>query len=159
MAKFFLIVLLMVSGCTERPKSDEKVYEKEEIVQFRDLDGGPVHLSSFKGQRILVNYWATWCIPCRVEFPSLVSAQEKLKDENYVFLFPTPDDVEMILKFQEQKKYPFRYLTMEESLANMNVGVLPSTVIYSSDGKEHKRLRGAHEWDSQKIISLLKQVP
>ena len=124
-----------------------------------DVHGKEHSLADYRGKWVVVNYWATWCIPCRVEFPSLVAAQEKLKDENYVFLFPTPDEAEMILDFQQKNNYPFQYLQMEVSLESMGISALPSTVIYSSDGKEHKRLFGAHQWDNEDIINLLKKVP
>lgn len=160
--KYFSLVLifyLLIYGCKERPVADADAPVSEKTVQFRDLNDDPVYLASFSGKRLLVNYWATWCIPCRVEFPSLVAAQEKLKDENYVFLFPTPDEAEMILDFQQKNNYPFQYLQMEVSLESMGISALPSTVIYSSDGKEHKRLFGAHQWDNEDIINLLKKVP
>ena len=78
---------------------------------------------------------------------------------NYVFLFPSPDDVEKILEFRQKENYPFEFLTMEGSLEEMKVRGLPSTVIYDTEGKEHYRLLGAHKWDNEDVIYMLKQVP
>lgn len=153
----FLLYALAI-GCQERSKPKEKSTE-ERTVHFRDLDGSPVDLASFKGKRVLVNYWAVWCIPCRAEFPSLVEAQEKLQDDNYVFLFPTMDGIEEITDFQKKKNYPFRYLTFEGSLESRNINVLPSTIIYTTKGEEYKRITGAQKWDSEEAINQLKQVP
>lgn len=159
--KRFTIIFLLFSlaiGCRERSKPEENSSE-EKTVQFRDLDGSVVDLASFKGKRVLVNYWAVWCIPCRAEFPSLVAAQEKLKNENYVFLFPTTDGTDEIKDFQKKKNYPFRYLTFEGSLESRNINVLPSTVIYTTQGEEFKRVAGTLKWDSEEVIDRLKQVP
>ena len=153
------IVLILLWGCQGQVKSKQEGRAKQEIVQFRNLHGEPVHLASFRGSRILVNYWATWCAPCRMEFPSLASAQEILKDENYVFLFPSPDDVQKIIEFRQKENYPFQFLTMEGSMEEMKVKGLPSTVIYDTEGNEHYRLVGAHKWDNDEVIRMLKQVP
>ena len=160
MKRFSIIFLLfaLAIGCQERSKPEERTIE-DRTVLFRDLDGSPVDLASFKGKRVLVNYWAVWCIPCRAEFPSLVAAQDILKEDNYVFLFPTPDDIDQIQEFQQKKNYPFRYLTMEGSLESRKINVLPSTVIYTTGGEEFKRITGAQKWDSEEAINRLRQVP
>ena len=159
MRRYLLVILLftMFSGCQKKINTQEN--SRESILQFRDLDGSPVDLASFTGKRVLVNYWAVWCIPCRAEFPSLLEAQEKLQDDNYVFLFPTTDEIEEIMDFQKKKNYPFRYLTFEGSLESRNINVLPSTIIYTTKGEEFKRIIGAQKWDSEEAINLLKQVP
>ena len=159
MRRYLLVILLlsMSSGCQKKLNTQEN--SREKILQFRDLDGSPVDLASFAGKRVLVNYWAVWCIPCRAEFPSLLEAQEKLQDENYVFMFPTTDEIEEIMDFQKKKNYPFHYLTFEGSLESRNINVLPSTIIYTTKGEEFKRIIGAQKWDSEEAINLLKQVP
>ena len=159
MIRYLIVILLlaMASGCQKKIQTQEN--SRDRNLQFRDLDGSPVHLASFTGKRVLVNYWAVWCIPCRAEFPSLLEAQEKLQDDNYVFLFPTTDGIEEIMDFQKKKNYPFRYLTFEGSLESRNINVLPSTIIYTTNGEEFKRITGAQKWDSEEAINQLKQVP
>ena len=102
MRTVFVIILLVLSiSISCKGERKEEVRNSEKVTLFSDLNGVPVSLEQFKGKRILVNYWATWCVPCLKEFPSLVKAQELLSNDNYVFLFPSPDGVEKIKVFNE----------------------------------------------------------
>ena len=59
---------------------------------LKDMNGARVHLADFKGRVILLNYWATWCGPCKVEIPDLVALQEQYKDKGFVVLGVSQDD-------------------------------------------------------------------
>jgi peroxiredoxin len=58
----------------------------------KDMNGADVRLSDYKGKVILLNYWATWCGPCKIEIPDLVALQDKFKDEGFVILGVSQDD-------------------------------------------------------------------
>lgn len=58
----------------------------------KDMNGTDVRLSDYKGKVILLNYWATWCGPCKVEIPDLVALQDKYKDKGFVVLGVSQDD-------------------------------------------------------------------
>ncbi|MGB5321294.1 TlpA family protein disulfide reductase [Lutimonas sp.] len=153
-----LILMLCISiSCKEVRNEESKDSEKE--VLFTDMKGLPVSLEQFKGKRILVNYWATWCVPCLKEFPSLVEAEELLSDENYVFLFPSPDNPREILDFNKSSNYPLRFLSLNQSLDKLNIYALPSTVIYATDGSVYKKIDGATVWSSPELIEMLRSVP
>jgi thiol-disulfide isomerase/thioredoxin len=153
------ILLILLGSCKEKIDSKPEPLKKVQEVEFVDMNGDTFMLSAFKGKRILVNYWAPWCIPCKWEFPSLIKAQEKLKDDNYVFLFPTIHEFDQIQEFKTQNGYDIRFLKMDATLAQMNVNVLPTTVIYGTDGELYKQINGALEWDKDEIINMLKEVP
>jgi len=55
-------------------------------IEFKDLEGNSVKLSDYKGKWIIVNYWATWCPPCRVEMPELTLLHEQHKDKDAVVI-------------------------------------------------------------------------
>jgi cytochrome c biogenesis protein CcmG/thiol:disulfide interchange protein DsbE len=59
---------------------------------LKDMNGASVHLADFKGRVILLNYWATWCGPCKVEIPDLVALQDQYKDKGFVVLGVSQDD-------------------------------------------------------------------
>ena len=160
MRRVFVIMILVLCisiSCKGERKEATKSSKKEFL--FSDLNGVPVSLEQFKGKRILVNYWATWCVPCLKEFPSLVKAQELLSNENYVFLFPSPDGVKKIKAFNESTSYPLQFLSLNESLDKLNIYALPSTIIYATDGSVHKKIDGATDWSAPEMIELLKDVP
>ncbi len=156
--KYIIVIfsLFLITSCTEKQKKNIE-YTKQ-TSEYIDVDGNPVFLSDYKGKRVLVNYWATWCIPCIKEMPSLVHAQEILKDEGYVFLFPTTDSLEKIITFNQKKNYPLQFLHYTSSLDKLKIYALPVTFIYDVEGEMVKRIDGATEWDSEEIINLLKKI-
>lgn len=58
----------------------------------KDMNGADVKLADYKGKVILLNYWATWCGPCKVEIPDLVALQEKFRDQGFIVLGVSQDD-------------------------------------------------------------------
>ncbi len=157
--RIVIVLLIFFGSCKKTAEVVPEPAQKEKDIEFVEMSGDTILLSSFKGKRLLVNYWATWCIPCRAEFPSLIKAEEELKGENYVFLFPTTDEMDLILEFKAKQGYDLRFLKMNSSLARVNVHVLPTTAIYGTDGKMFKQIQGALEWDEEEIIKMLKKVP
>jgi thiol-disulfide isomerase/thioredoxin len=105
-----------------------------------------------------VNYWATWCLPCLKELPALRRLQDKLKDENFVFLFPSIDDLNKIEQFDKKYNYPFKFLQYKGSLDKLEIYALPTTFVYDSSGNIVKRINGVTDWDSEVILNELKAI-
>ncbi len=113
----------------------------DEAVDFtlNDLEGNPVSLADFRGRPVVVNVWATWCAPCRIEMPELQAAHEKYQDQGLVILAldqAEPADVasdffygEMGLTFT-----PLLDVDSDVALSFGNFGVLPSTYFIDPDG-------------------------
>ena len=109
-AKTTLLALLCVGlfGCKEAqkekviaPESNSVAVEQAVSSTYEDLSGNPIELADYKGKRVLVNYWATWCRPCIEEMPDLLKLQDMLTAENYVFLLASDESVKKIEKFKE----------------------------------------------------------
>ena len=124
---------------------------------YLDLENNKVNLSSFKGKKILINYWATWCGPCIQEMPSLLRAQEQLKSE-YVFLLVSEESPQRISRFKSRKKFNLNYLRSRVSLASIGIYSLPITIIYDEEGKKIKTIEGSVVWDSNRMIKKLKAI-
>jgi thiol-disulfide isomerase/thioredoxin len=156
---FLFISFILLLNCGEVSKSDQKFISNEEISMYFDLDGNDVKISDYKGKRVLINFWATWCTPCLIEMPSMENAQEALKDENYVFLFATTDDIDKIKNFEKNNSYNFKFLKYNGTLDKLNIYALPATFIYNSKGEMVKRIDGVTEWDAEEMLAQLRDIP
>ena len=155
---FLFISFILLLNCGEVSKSDQKFKSNKEISMYFDLDGNDVKISDYKGKRVLVNFWATWCTPCLKEMPSMENAQEALKDENYVFLFATTDHIDKIKNFEKNNSYNFKFLKYNGTLDKLNIYALPATFIYNSKGEMVKRIDGVTEWDAEEMLAQLRNI-
>ncbi len=168
MIKNYLLLTILLTGVlsckniskqeADSENGESVAISKKQISSFTDLEGNPVELSDYKGKRVLLNYWATWCRPCIEEMPSLLTAQEVLTKENYVFLLASDQSMEKIKVFKDKKGFDFTFLKFNGSLADMQINALPATFIYNESGKFMNRIDGATEWDSPRIIDKLKAI-
>ena len=106
---------------------------------LKDIDGKSVHLADFKGKVIFLNFWATWCGPCKLEIPAFVELQEKYRDKGVVFLGLSVDDpVEKLRPFAEQYKMNYPVLVgLGEDAVQESFGPvfgIPATFIIDRKG-------------------------
>ncbi len=120
-----------------------------------DLNGNHVILGDFDGQVMLVNFWATWCPPCRAEMPSL----DKLYADygsKVRFILVSNEDPDPIKEFIEQKKYSFPvYLTLSAPPASMKTKSIPTTFIVNKQGQIVYNKSGAFDWNNKKVRCFL----
>jgi len=114
--------------------------------QLKDMNGVDVKLDSFKGKVILLNFWATWCGPCKAEIPSLVELQEKYADDLVVLGFSVDDPAEKMKPYAEEYKvnYPLLVGNGREDVQNAFGPLLgiPVSVIIDRDGNIAKKHTG-----------------
>lgn len=101
------------------------------------LDGEEVVLSEFKGQYVLVNFWATWCIPCRKEMPYLQQVYEAHQGELMVLAVNMNEDAERVRPFIDEFGYTYPILLdpSDELAAEHNVRGLPVSFIVNPEGE------------------------
>jgi thiol-disulfide isomerase/thioredoxin len=129
-----------------------------EIAVLDETDA-PRLLTEWKGQWVVLNFWATWCAPCREEMPSLDRLEASMGDDFSVVTIATGrNSIESVDKFFAEAgitTLPKLRDPKAELARNMGVLGLPLTVILNPDGQEVARLIGDAEWDSADAKAVL----
>jgi thiol-disulfide isomerase/thioredoxin len=113
---------------------------------IKDINGKDVKLSSYKGKVILLNFWATWCGPCKAEIPGFVELQEKYKNDLVVVGYDVDDTAEKARTFVTEYKmnYPVLLGLGREDVQDAYGPIwgIPASFLISKDGKVCKRHMG-----------------
>ncbi len=142
------------------------IYEKKQKIKFFDFlneAGNKVNLKDFESELIILNFWATWCLPCREEMPSLNNLQT-LKDEKKLKIIPINIGGENISK---SKKF-FDELLIEELQVfvgdgagiakNLKLRGIPTTLFIDKDGYEFARIVGSIDFNSDEFLNWLNEL-
>lgn len=129
-------------------------------VAFKDPSGGDRRLADWRGKVVLVNFWATWCAPCRAEMPALDRLQAELGGDSFevVTVATGRNALPAIDKFFDEAgvtRLP-KFKDERQALARaMGVIGLPVTVILDAEGNEVARLIGEAAWDTPEAKALI----
>ena len=125
---------------------------------FLDAKDAEVPLAQWQGKWVVLNFWATWCAPCREEMPSLLRLQQAMPDIAVLPVATGRNAVEGIERFYEEagvQALPVLRDPKSEFARAMGVMGLPVTVILNPEGKEVARLIGDAEWDSDSATAVI----
>ncbi|HEX6185121.1 MAG TPA: cytochrome c biogenesis protein/redoxin [Pyrinomonadaceae bacterium] len=113
-------------------------------VSLTTIDGKPLKLSELRGQVVLLNFWATWCVPCRSEIPSLNALEKDLAARGFKVLgVSTSDSAELIRDYQKDVRQDYTVAVGDDGVANSySVGVLPTTFIIDRAGNIRHKIIG-----------------
>ena len=141
-----------------------------QTLPLTDLDGKQVTLGDYRGKVVMVNFWATWCGPCKIETPWLIDFQQKYGSRGLVILGISMDEegksvvapyVATTLFDVNGQKEPFNYriLLGNDDIADKFGGVegMPTSMLFTRDGRKVKTLIGLYDYDEidKDIQSLL----
>ena len=141
-----------------------QVKEGEDAPNFtlKNLDGKEISLSEFRGKHVLVNFWATWCGPCKIEMPSLEALYEKFKDKNFALLAISNDmfGANIVKPFVKAHKINFTVLLDQRLKVSNAFGVvsLPTTFMIDPQGKIIGALFGAEDWATPDNILYFQEL-
>jgi peroxiredoxin len=128
----------------------------------QDIDGKPLDLASYHGKVVLLDFWATWCVPCQAEIPHFVEFQDKYHDQGFSAVGISMDDgPEPVKAFYQKYKMNYPVAMGTTKLAESYGGILglPVTFLIGRDGRIAAKYVGLTETEKiqQKLESLLKQ--
>jgi peroxiredoxin len=140
-----LTLALVLSACssganvTRSSVKPEGQRRKAPDFTLRDADGKLVRLSDYRGKVVLLNFWATWCAPCRLEIPWFIEFQRLHKDRGLAVLGISMDEDgwEVVKPFVERLGVNYRILMGDDSVAQLYGGVdaLPTTFLIDRQGR------------------------
>jgi peroxiredoxin len=161
-----LVVLLAGIGSAaaqSAPSPLHPVPERPMAPDFslRDIDGATHRLADYRGQVVIVNFWATWCPPCREEMPSMQRAWERLKDQGIVILaIDVGEDEDTIFTFTADYPVEFPLLMDIDSsvIQSWPVRGLPTTFIIDPQGRMVYRAIGTRDWEDPALLEALRKL-
>ncbi len=131
----------------------------------KGIDGRNVSLSSLKGKVVLLNFWATWCPPCKAEMPDMESLYGKMKDSGFTILAISSNDGRETRKKVEDfvKDNGYTFPTAFDDSGSVvpsfyRTGSIPTSYLLNTEGKVIARLVGMYQWDTPEMNSVLKKL-
>jgi thiol-disulfide isomerase/thioredoxin len=162
---FIYLIVTNFSYALEKPDlknlvliKNPKIYEE---VIFKDINQKNVNLADFKGKLVILNFWATWCAPCKEEMPSLDDLQLNSNLDN-LKIFP--------INIGKEDTSKSEFFFKELNIRNLNIYFdtpitlakklslrgIPTTILFNKQGEEFARIIGSIDFDDEKFINWLK---
>ena len=127
---------------------------------FKDINDQDVYLNNFSDKLIIINFWATWCVPCREEMPSLDLLQSDKRLNNLV-IFPInvgKDSTKKAFKFFADLKIKNLNIYFDNSITlakEFNLRGVPTTILINKEGFEFARILGSIDFNDKNFINWL----
>ncbi len=162
-AKAWMLQRLFSVGLfkAEIKKDTAKNESSNSSFLFTNAEGRTMSTADLKGKVVLVNFWASWCAPCRAEMPSLEALYKKLgKDNRYVFLFINEDDNRAkAITYLEKDKLTIPLYTHSGNIPDaIYSGTLPTTIILDKEGKIVFKHEGVANYNTDSFLRQLEEL-
>ena len=164
--RILIILIFLLSNSFADETTDfknliiKKEQKKYEDLSFLDVDKKQVNLDDYRGKLVLLNFWASWCAPCKEEMPSLDLLQSN-KNLNNLQIFPInvgQDNEKKAKDFFEEldiKTLNIYFDTTITLAKKFQLRGIPTTILINKDGYEFARIIGSIDFESQKFINWL----
>ncbi len=161
---FLYLISTSLSYSIERPDIKNIVVHKEPItyekVTFKDISGKNIDLKNFENNLLILNFWATWCAPCREEMPSLdlLQSNKKLNNLKVLPINIGQEDLSKSIKFFKELKIKNLDIYFDPSIdlaKKFSLRGLPTSILFNKEGKEFARIIGIVNFTDEKLINWL----
>ncbi|GGB05392.1 thiol-disulfide oxidoreductase ResA [Macrococcus hajekii] len=155
------IGFIVYSTLTKDKDKEVKPGDTAPAFELQTMDGRSVSLNDYKGKGLILNFWGTWCEPCKREMPSLSANYDKFKDQNVevlaIHLRNDPQQVEQFFSgLKEKVNLPVAYDNDNEVADAYGIDPLPTTVVIDKEGNVKAVHKG--EMDSKTIENYMTSV-
>ena len=138
-----LVILWLVRSSVQTTvKADVKPEQDRHVAPdfaLKDANGATVHLSDYKGKVVLLDFWATWCGPCKVEIPWFIQFEQKYKDKGFAVLGVSMDEDgwSAVKPFIEEHKMNYRVALGNDRVSDLYGGIdsMPTTLLIDRSGR------------------------
>ncbi|MBI4444736.1 MAG: TlpA family protein disulfide reductase [Acidobacteria bacterium] len=139
---------------------EEKRKTTDLDVVLRDLEGHNVSLNDYRNRALFLNFWATWCAPCRAEMPEMAELYKQYAPHGLSMVAVTDEDPATVTQFLKNNSYPFPVLIDPGGTLNQKLSVmgLPTTYIIDSEGRIILHRVGLYHWNSRESLRLFEQL-
>jgi len=164
------VVLLLLAGCSQQPSLKRPPVKEESKRQaapdfaLKDVNGTTVHLSDYRGKVVLLDFWATWCGPCKMEIPWFMEFERKYKDRGFAVLGVSMDDDgwPTVKPFIKDIGMNYRVVLGNDQTGDLYGGIeaLPTAFLIDRQGRvaiEHVGLSSRREFEDG-IENLLESI-
>jgi len=167
---FLFVICLFLSLNVQADGREEDLFSKIGMIpikgdkkapdfSLKDLNGKKVELKKFRGKIVFLNFWATWCSPCKEEMPHMEALYQQFKEKNFVLLAISVDyeGIKPVKEFINKYQYPFPVLLDPkcETLDLFEVKGIPTTFLIDKKGKMVGKAIGPRNWESLEVVSLI----
>jgi peroxiredoxin len=160
---FLLLLCLWFSGPALADSRVHSLSKRKKAPDFSliDINAQTHHLSDYRGQVVLVNFWATWCPPCRDEMPSMQRLWETLKEKGFTILaIDVGENGEQILPFvmEHDLEFPILMDPNSKTARAWSVRGMPTSFLVDPQGNLAFQAIGGREWDDPAIIEIIEKM-
>ena len=148
------------SSAAGRQSAQKEAFQKAPPFRLKNLEGKDVRLEDYAGQVILLDFWASWCPPCRDEMPDLIKVYNQYRGKGFVILgVAAGDDPSAVREFVKKKGVPYPILFGDGTIFEAYRGIyfLPTAFLIDRQGRIREKLIGPKRPEAleQKILPLL----
>jgi peroxiredoxin len=157
-----LVVTLIIAFTSSQSEAKEEAQHIASNFTLENLDGKEVSLLQFRGKYLLINFWATWCGPCKIEMPSLEKLYQQFKSDNFDMLGISNDMFggRVVRPYIKAEKITFQMLLDQRMIVSRQYGIvsLPTTILIDPKGIIIGVLQGAEDWSDPETLQYFKKL-